>query len=77
MSTTELSRLPDEDLTSLHREGRRTLERGDPLTEGVRTYGIRDPGSLREWMKEVERELDERGVEYQSVAPRPSRDETG
>lgn len=75
MPNTELSELPDADLISLHREGRRTLEHGDPLSEGVRVYGIRDPGALREWMKEVERELDARGLDYRPLPPGASGDE--
>ncbi len=59
--------LSDRELQRIHGELARAVAEGDPLTEGVRKYGIRDLSSLGRWIKKIEAELESRGIDYRPV----------
>jgi len=63
-----LDELNDQELGRLHVRVREAVDRGDPLSDEIRRYGICDLSSLRQWIQKMEAMLDERGLSFRSFA---------
>jgi len=70
----KLEELGDAELHRIHGVVVNALESGEPLSDDVRKFGIRDFTSLSLWTNRLEREMDKRGMDYRPAPPAPGGD---